>query len=490
MYAEIDDIWGVSMSLNNIGGVYYDLNNLDSALIYYTKASEIQKQMNDEHGLAYSYLNIGRVYFNQDKNVEAKEYLLYSYDISTRIKVPDLIKKCDESLYKIYFLENNWQQAYKHYYSFIQVKDSLTSYKNQKAAIEQQTKYSYEKQKAIDNLTHEKEIAIGKEKQEHQFIVILISIFSAVLILILLLIIYRRLKLTKIQKVIIEETNEELNQTNEELAAQRDEIENQKNKVEQAHDEIKDSINYAKRIQNAILPAAEFIKENLPESFVLYNPKDVVAGDFYWLESVAPTDNKKEETILFAAADCTGHGVPGAMISVVCHNAMNRAVREFGLVEPGLILGKTREIVVEEFEKSEDDVKDGMDIALCSLSGNTLQYAGANNPLWIIRNGEILETKANKQPIGKFENPLPYSTHTIELEKGNCIYIFSDGYADQFGGIKGKKFGYKRLREVLLASQDKSMNEQKEILNTTFNNWIEQGSDEQIDDICFFGVKF
>ena len=215
---------------------------------------------------------------------------------------------------------------------------------------------------------------------------------------------------------------------------------------------------------------------------MLYKPKDVVAGDFYWLEKVSGS-------ILFAAADSTGHGVPGAMVSVVCHNAMNRAVREFGLNEPGLILDKTREIVVAEFEKSEDDVKDGMDIALCSLTGNTLQYAGAHNPLWIVRNNEILETKADKQPIGKFDNPTPFKTHTVELQKGDSIYIFSDGYIDQFGGEKDKKFGSKQMKELLLTIQDKSMEEQNDVLNFTFENWIQVGGGEQIDDVCIMGMK-
>ena len=335
-----------------------------------------------------------------------------------------------------------------------------------------------------------------KSRNNVMFWGILISLLL-LLATIYFLILSRKLN-KKVKNVLnqVEETNEELNQSNEELATQRDEIENQKEIVEESHREITASIKYAKRIQNAILPATSLIKEVLPESFVLYSPKDVVAGDFYWLEQLG---NKT----LFAAADCTGHGVPGAMVSVVCHNAMNRAVREFGLTEPGLILDKTREIVVKEFEKSEDDVKDGMDIALCSISGNKLQYAGAHNPLWIVRplrhseGGtteesqayELIEVKANKQPIGKFDDPVPYTTHSIEIQKGDSIYIFSDGYADQFGGERDKKFGSKRLKELLISIQQKSMNEQNDILNSTFENWIKQGGGEQIDDVCIIGVK-
>jgi serine phosphatase RsbU (regulator of sigma subunit) len=247
-----------------------------------------------------------------------------------------------------------------------------------------------------------------------------------------------------------------------------------------AHQEIKDSITYAKRIQNAILPPIKVVKEYLQESFILYQPKDVVAGDFYWLEH-------KNNKVLFAAADCTGHGVPGAMVSVICNNALNRSVREHGLTDPGQILDKSREIVVAEFEKSEEEVKDGMDIAICSLEGNKLKYAGAHNPLWIIRNGAIIETKANKQPIGQFDNPEPYTTHSFDLEPGDAIYIFSDGYVDQFGGEKGKKFKSRAFRELLLSIQDKAMEEQKTIIDETFNSW--KGDLEQIDDVCIIGVK-
>jgi serine phosphatase RsbU (regulator of sigma subunit) len=194
-------------------------------------------------------------------------------------------------------------------------------------------------------------------------------------------------------------------------------------------------------------------------------------------------DNK----VLFAAADCTGHGVPGAMVSVVCNNALNRSVREHRLTKPGQILDKTREIVIQEFEKSDEVVKDGMDIALCSLEGKILEYAGANNPLWIIRNGEILETKANKQPIGKFDNSEPFTTHTFELQKGDNIYIFTDGYVDQFGGEKGKKFKAQAFRELLLSYQEKIMEEQKTIIDETFEKW--RGDLEQLDDVCIIGVR-
>lgn len=218
--------------------------------------------------------------------------------------------------------------------------------------------------------------------------------------------------------------------------------------------EVLDSINYAKRIQTAILPPKRLIKENLPSSFIYYQPKDIVAGDFYWLEET-------ENGVLFAAADCTGHGVPRAMVSVVCNNSLNRSVREYKLTNPALILDKTRELVIQEFEKSEEEVKDGMDIALCKLDGNKLVYAGANNPLWIIRNNSnsIEEIKADKQPIGKYHAQESFTSHEITLEKGDTLYLFSDGFVDQFGGERGKKLKSKLFKELLLSVQDKDMKE-------------------------------
>jgi serine phosphatase RsbU (regulator of sigma subunit) len=262
-----------------------------------------------------------------------------------------------------------------------------------------------------------------------------------------------------------------------------EQIRKQKEIIEEAHKEITDSISYAKRIQNAILPSEKMIQKHLKDSFMLYKPKDVVAGDFYWIQ-------EKDDKLMFAVADCTGHGVPGAMVSVVCNNALGRSIREYDLTEPGKILDKTREIVIQQFDTSvsmKEEVRDGMDIALCTLHGYTLKYSGANNPLWIVRKGEILETKADKQPIGKFESSKPYTTHTFELEKGDSIYLFTDGYADQFGGEKGKKFRIKALKELILASQDKEMVDQKTVLDENFENW--KGQLEQIDDICILGFR-
>ncbi|MBD3637919.1 MAG: SpoIIE family protein phosphatase [Crocinitomicaceae bacterium] len=257
-----------------------------------------------------------------------------------------------------------------------------------------------------------------------------------------------------------------------------------KNETEQRNREVMDSIQYAQRIQSAILPDMKKVTDCLPESFILYKPKDIVAGDFYWMVEL-PDKNKT----LFAVADCTGHGVPGAMVSVVCSNALNRSVREFGLYEPARILEKTRDLVIETLDEGGLNVNDGMDIALCAIdhSNGKLQYAGANNSLYILKKEKMMEVKPDKQPVGKHIWSKPFTNHELEFEKGDQIYLFTDGLPDQFGGPKGKKFKYEPFKELLIQSSVNSTEVQKQQINSAFENW--RGSFEQIDDVCVVGVR-
>jgi ligand-binding sensor domain-containing protein/serine phosphatase RsbU (regulator of sigma subunit) len=281
----------------------------------------------------------------------------------------------------------------------------------------------------------------------------------------------REKNLKRDRKILEQKVNERTN-----------ELHVEKEKLAEANKDIKDSINYASRIQSAILPPEKMWHSLFSESFVLYKPKDIVAGDFYFLENVG-------DKIIVAAADCTGHGVPGAMVSVVCSNALSRAVKEFELSDPGKILDKVTQLVLETFEKSESAVNDGMDISLLVIDKktNAISWAGANNPLWYIVRGEMKEIKADKQPIGKFENLKPFTTHKLNAESGSVFYLFTDGYADQFGGPQGKKFKYKQLGETLLSVSEKKMSEQKIMLEQTFENW--KGNIEQVDDVLLIGIR-
>ncbi len=254
------------------------------------------------------------------------------------------------------------------------------------------------------------------------------------------------------------------------------------NEVKEKQREITDSINYAKRIQEAILPSFDFIKSHVPNSFIYYRPKDIVAGDFYWAEKVG-------DKFFIAAADCTGHGVPGALVSVVCYNALNRTIKEFKQTETGKILDKTRDLVLETFEKSTSDVKDGMDISLLCIDSKNkkIEWSGANNPLWYIQDKEFKEIKADKQPIGKSDYPKPFTTHQLEYKENTTLYLFTDGFADQFGGPNGKKFKYKQFSDLLLKNNNLSQIQQSDLINKAFSDW--KGELEQVDDVCVIGIN-
>lgn len=252
--------------------------------------------------------------------------------------------------------------------------------------------------------------------------------------------------------------------------------------LEQKNKEVIDSIKYAKRIQDTILPSQSKMELLFKEFFIMYKPKDIVAGDFYWVE-------EKEQKLFFTLADCTGHGVPGAIISVMCSNALSKTVKELSILQPSKILDKTAELLRERMSNSEEEIKDGMDLALCclDLNSNKLEYAGANNPLYFISEGKLNEIKANRQPIGKYSELKPFTNHTLDVKKGDCIYIFSDGFVDQFGGENGKKFKHQPFRKLLLSIHNEPMEKQKQLLEEAFNEW--KGELEQVDDICMIGLR-
>lgn len=271
----------------------------------------------------------------------------------------------------------------------------------------------------------------------------------------------------------------------EEVVKQKDEIASQNERLEELYKDVTDSIRYAKRLQYSILPPAERVKQICPETFVLFKPKDIVSGDFYWFEKMGSKS-------YVAAVDCTGHGVPGAFMSLVGANGLNAAVREHHTGKPGLILDELNAFVSESLNKgSEDnDVRDGMDLSLIAIDYDKMQleFSGANNPLYIIRDGEFLITKADKFAIGSFEpGSQQYKNEVIELQKGDQIYLFSDGYADQFGGKKGKKLLYKTFRQELLRVHQETPETQRTELNQTIENW--QGDYAQVDDILVIGIR-
>ena len=312
-----------------------------------------------------------------------------------------------------------------------------------------------------------KELLLKESENENQRNIIIITALLLILILGGTIFIYKNYK----EK-----------QKSAELLQNRNEI------IASKNESILSSIKYAKRIQESILPHKSIWEKNLENSFILYMPKDIVSGDFYWMHKIS------KDEVMFAAVDCTGHGVPGAFMSIVGYHSLHRAINEFGLTQPAKVLDSMQKSVNAVLRQGfgEQRVKDGMDIALCSYNSktNVLQYAGAYNPLWILRGDKILETEATKQAVGMFtEDVISFKNHTIQLEKGDIFYIFSDGFADQFGGPKGKKIMSKGLKKILLSLKDLPLNKQKIELKKTFYEWMNEGDDDQVDDVCIIGVK-
>lgn len=475
-----NDLYGMAASLNNLGICFMDQGQNDSALFYFFETIKVAEQTQDLTATSAAYNNISNIYVVQKRYDDAIRSANLAYDLARKVGAIGEIKNSAMSLYNAYSEKGDYKKAFEMHVVFTNVKDSISSEENKDEIIRQEYKSEYEKIAIADSLQgiEEKKLQVAaletereKNARRQQFSAFLI--IGLIAVLIFAFIIYKRLRITREQNSVIEQ--------------QKIKVTTAYCQLEEKNKEILDSITYAKRIQSAILPSQKVIAENLEDSFVLYQPKDIVAGDFYWIEPIIDAFGQRQ--VLFAAADCTGHGVPGALVSVICNNALNRAVREYGLVVPGEILNKTREIVIQEFEKSDDEVKDGMDISLVCLAKNKILWSGANNPLWILRNNstELEEIRPDKQPIGKYAENKMFTTHEIAINKGDVLYVFTDGFQDQFGGEKGKKFKASSLKEQIISMRNLSMHAQKEKLKVVLEDW--RGSMEQIDDICVFGVK-
>ncbi len=282
--------------------------------------------------------------------------------------------------------------------------------------------------------------------------------------------------------------------TKKELVA-RFALEESKHELQEKNTEIVDSINYAKRIQSALIPPVEVFKKILPDSFIIFKPKDIVSGDFYWISELNTTkenESDNEKLVVYSVADCTGHGVPGAFMSLIGLKIFNQSITQQHVNSPAKALDYLNNEVfktVNMHSDSDNIIRDGMDVALCAINFKTLMlsFSGAKNPVYIVRNKNLHEIKGDKQPIGSYEAQEPFTNKEYQLQKEDMVYIFSDGYADQFGGPKGKKLKYKPFKEMLVRNSDKDLYEQEQELDHLFENW--KGNLEQLDDVCVIGVR-
>ena len=316
--------------------------------------------------------------------------------------------------------------------------------------------------------------------------------FSVVIFCIFLIRTRYRLTYNEIKiRMALELSKKVIEQKHEEVVKQKVEIQSQKDTLEAKNREITDSISYAKSIQNALIPSEEKFRDALPESFVLFKPKDIVSGDFYWV-------HRKNEIVYYVTADCTGHGVPGGFMTMLGLSFLEQIIVNQHVQNPAEVLDLMKEKLIKTLNQygQVGENKDGMDITVCRLNTltNELSFSAANNNLYVVKTNsensnqkELVVYKADRQPCGYYIKNLPFTSHTVQLSSGDCIYTFTDGYADQFGGPKGKKFRYKHFEEMLLTNSNSGMTEQREILNTTIDDW--KGTHEQVDDILVIGVR-
>lgn len=346
--------------------------------------------------------------------------------------------------------KKDWKSAHDELLLIRDYEDTLSNLKDQKEGLRQKFDYDHQLEKTKIQLQQEEERKRSAQTKYFILSVLVLVFLAAVMI-------YRRFLITKKQKYLIEEQKVIVDKQNAEMLA---------------------SINYAKLLQDAILPDPSELSTLFNDSFLIYLPKDVVAGDFYWY-------TQKKGQMYVAVADCTGHGVPGAMVSVVCANALNQAIETES--RPGKILDHTRINVIKQFTGSQS-MQDGMDIALCQfeLNSMTLAFAGANNPCWILRKGEFIFLNGNKQPVGRYEYAIDFDTQTFSLESGDWVYLFTDGFVDQFGGSANKKLKSSGLKQLILSLNGVEGVRQKELIELFFNDW--KGEEEQTDDLCMIGI--
>ncbi|PIP54973.1 MAG: hypothetical protein COX07_02435 [Bacteroidetes bacterium CG23_combo_of_CG06-09_8_20_14_all_32_9] len=564
---ELNDKKGMSNCYNNIGGIYIIQSSYDKAIESYLKSLKIREELGDENGIAQVWSNISELHItladsvavtNTEKNKhynEAIKYALKAINLAKEINAMSLVNCNAAHLQQVYKALGNISQSLYYAELFIATKDSMFAGEKTIALAEMETKYKaekkqleidkLEKQKALDNETMQRQKAESKRQQ----VIIFSFIFGFIIILTFSVIISRLFLQKKKANVLLLKQREEISTQRDEIEAQRDKLSNQNNLLTGQKKEITDSIIYARRIQQAMLPdlfltlskeegKRSFIGGGLDEVFILFKPKDIVSGDFYWATIVETSHalslHDTHKILVVAVADCTGHGVPGAFMSILGISFLNEIVRKKEVTQASQILDQLRISIIDALKQKDISsdistllsVKDGMDIALVAINMETLecQFAGANNSLYIVSNSkfqisnsrkhnsegdklsdkssgnpkpeisnlkpetnDLLEIKGDKMPVAIYVNMKPFTNKSVQLNKGDIIYLTSDGYKDQFGGPNNKKFKAKQLKELLIDNCNLSMKEQKDVLENTLVNWIGRG--EQIDDITMLGIK-
>jgi serine phosphatase RsbU (regulator of sigma subunit)/Tfp pilus assembly protein PilF len=466
---QLKDILGMSNSFVNLGSDYRELGEIQKAIEYYTKSLNIREKLGIKQEIASSLYSLGGIYYDHTDLKRAKECLDRSLQLAKDLGYPTDIENASRVLYKIYRDQHQDAKALEMYELYSKMRDSTNGIEQVREATS--SKYKFEEEQV--KLENEKQTAIAVAESKRQRLFLLLVAIVAIAIGVITIMVYKNLQRYKKAKQIIEK---------------------QKELVEEKQKEILDSIRYAKRIQDAVLKEQEHVSVHLPGHFVFFQPKDIVSGDFYWAI-------EKNNHWYVAAADCTGHGVPGAFLTILGSSFLNEINAIENLLTPANILDELRLRIISQLSvshKEGSETKDGMDISLARLNLITkeLMWAGANNPLWISsvvdqqadkKEYTLTEIAAHNQPIGFYPSLTPYPNHVIQLKRGDTFYLFTDGYADQFGGEKGKKLKYKTMKNILVTMANESMENQKKALSEYFTKW--KGTYEQTDDVCVIGIS-
>lgn len=526
---EINDLQCVSGRLTNLGKIYQNKGDFKKALSYHFLALAISKQINirnriadvheniarnynetkrysdalkhidscktirkiigDEEGLVSSTLVLSQINYNQNNIKEAIINGTEALSASLKLKLPYLIKDAHQVLSNAYNKEHNPDKSLFHYKHYILLRDSLYNIDKTKEIVRKELEFNFNKKQELQKLAVAKKLAETDAESKKQKTIIIFFVLGIIVLSFLLLfgIWQYRLKIKSEKK--LQYMNSDLNLKNFQLKENSLLIETQHNTIHQKNKEITDSIRYAHKIQTAMMPLKHEFANYFKDSFVLFEPKDIISGDFFWI-------TKKYDKIIFATGDCTGHGVPGGFMSMLGVSLLNEIINEHDLTEPALILSRLRKKVITALRQKglSGEQQDGMDMTICVIDTEqmTLQYAAANHTFYIIRKSEsgfdLQEFKGDKQPVGIFGSDLkPFKQYTVELKKEDVIYTFTDGFADQFGGPKGKKFKYKQLKELLISIHHIDLKNQENIVKQQFVNW--KGNLEQVDDVCLIGIR-
>ncbi len=512
-----DDL--LALIYNALGSTYSKKKEKTLAIENYTRSQNVWIRLKNKKGLCFSYNNFGLFHLSNGNNAEALNYFKRALKIAVEIKNTPLLVEIYYNLSQVYSTLKDFEQAYYYSNHYIKKKSETDSPENFKKIFELEMNNTYDKKRRdIENEQFIKDAQKDNELSKEKFsknlliIVLLITLISMSAILVLL----RKTRQSnhqlgeqkasiQLQKLAIEEKSEELERQkmailsqHELIEIQRDLATKQKDQLSKQKEEITDSILYASRIQRALLPQPIFIEAVLNEYFIVYKPRDIVSGDFYWLSYI-------NNLAIVAVADCTGHGVPAAFMSILGVSLLKTIVSKLEVIKANMILNELREMIIQILHQTGKfgASQDGMDISLCVIDFQRLsmQFASANSQAYHLKNNDdnetvtLLKINPDKMPIGIHEyDSVPFTNHEFSIRKGDIIYMFTDGYVDQFGGEEGRKFMSRNLRALIMDIYHKPMYEQKEIFMQTNENWRnyldEEGRPyEQVDDILVFAIK-